>query len=91
MSRDFDKNPYGLEEGRICDYIQKITKGQIGCGDDPIGFLIASHGSIGINAARQREALQAVLSWLDRKPTPEGAVYGHGTQEMRKLIEKALE
>jgi hypothetical protein len=34
---------YSRDEQRVCDYIQKITKEQIGCGDDPIGFLIASH------------------------------------------------
>ena len=35
--------PYSLDEQRVCAYLQQITKGQIGCGDDPIGFLIASH------------------------------------------------
>lgn len=34
---------YSPEEQRVSDYIQEITKGMIGSGDDPIGFLIASH------------------------------------------------
>jgi hypothetical protein len=40
--RDFEQNPYSADEQRVCDYLQKLTD-QIGCGDDPIGFLIASH------------------------------------------------
>jgi hypothetical protein len=34
--------PYSPEEDRVCDYLQRILP-EIGCGDDPIGFLIASH------------------------------------------------
>src|SRR6185437_1055481 len=35
--------PYNPDERRVCDYLQEITKGAIGCGADPIGFLVASH------------------------------------------------
>ena len=41
--RNFDVSPYTPEEQRVCDYLQEITDGSVGCGDDPIGFLIASH------------------------------------------------
>ena len=41
--RNFEKNPYTDDEKRVCEYLQKISNNQIGCGDDPIGFLIASH------------------------------------------------
>jgi len=41
--RDMEKNPYRPDEKRVCDYLIRIAP-DIGCGDDPIGFLIASHG-----------------------------------------------
>jgi len=34
---------YTKDEQRVCDYIQHLTEKQIGCGDDPIGWLLASH------------------------------------------------
>jgi hypothetical protein len=40
-----EARPYSSEEGRVCDYLQRICPG-VGCGDDPIGFLIASHESV---------------------------------------------
>lgn len=53
--RDFDAQPYTTEERRICDYLIEITRGKIGCGADPIGFLIASHYAL----LRQRRTTQA--------------------------------
>lgn len=41
--RDMTANPYTPDEQRAVDYLIKITKGLVGAGDDPIGFLIASH------------------------------------------------
>lgn len=38
-----DTRWYSLDEKRVCNYLQKITDGQVGCGPDPVGFLIASH------------------------------------------------
>lgn len=43
LERDFDKNPYTEHERRVCDYILQISGDSVGCGSDPIGFLIASH------------------------------------------------
>lgn len=37
---------YNADEERVCDYLRRITDDVIGCGDDPISFLIASHGAI---------------------------------------------
>ena len=34
--------PYNADEKRVCAYLQEIIP-EIGCGDDPIGFLITSH------------------------------------------------
>jgi hypothetical protein len=46
MERDFETNPYSPDEERVADYLIEITAGAIGAGDDPIGFLIASHASL---------------------------------------------
>lgn len=35
--------PYDKQEKRVAEYILEITKDGIGGGDDPVGFLIASH------------------------------------------------
>jgi hypothetical protein len=45
MKRDLEIWPYSVEEIRVCDYLQRILP-DIGCGDDPIGFLIASHEAL---------------------------------------------
>lgn len=34
--------PYTEDERRVCDYLQEIIP-DVGCGADPIGFLISSH------------------------------------------------
>ncbi len=43
---DAAEREYTANEQRVSDYIQEVTKGQIGSGDDPIGFLIASHAAL---------------------------------------------
>lgn len=50
--------PYTPEQSRVCDYLREITHDQVGCGDDPIGFLIASHQML----RQQRQDLQAVAA-----------------------------
>ena len=45
--RDFEKNPYSPDEARVAKYLCERTGGSIGGGDDPIGFLIASHAFLG--------------------------------------------
>lgn len=51
--------PYSPDEQRVCDYIAVVSNGQIGAGDDPIGFLIASHRYLS-----QRN--QEFIEFLDR-------------------------
>lgn len=41
--RDLDRDPYSTDEQRVADYLVEITGGLVGAGNDPIGFLIASH------------------------------------------------
>jgi hypothetical protein len=45
MERDWEKYPYTKDEQKVCDYLQEICP-DVGCGSDPINFLIASHASL---------------------------------------------
>ena len=36
------------DQQRVADHLNEITKGQIGAGDDPIGFLMASHSVLAL-------------------------------------------
>lgn len=56
--RDIDKLPYTADELRVVDYIRKITHDVVGAGDDPIGFIMASHSEL----ARQRHELQGQVA-----------------------------
>jgi hypothetical protein len=40
FDRDFDRLPYTRQEQRVAEYLSSLG---IGGGDDPVGFLIASH------------------------------------------------
>lgn len=44
MDRDLSVKPYTYEEARIAKYLFQLTG--IGAGDDPVGFLIASHAAL---------------------------------------------
>ncbi len=74
--RDLDKNPYSLEEGRVCDYFQKLTP-DIGCGDDPIGFLIAAHAAVQLSAEEKNKIIDNLTKAL-----------GHLTQHIIELEKK---
>jgi hypothetical protein len=41
--RNFEQNPYSADEKKVAEYLWELTDGTVGGGDDPIGFLIASH------------------------------------------------
>ena len=51
--RNLDEKPYSPEEAKVANYLTELTG--IGGGDDPVGFLIASH----FDLARQRALLKA--------------------------------
>ncbi len=51
--RDLDEHPYSEGEAQVAKYLVDLTG--IGGGDDPIGFLIASHREL----VRQRAVLKA--------------------------------
>lgn len=60
--------PYTADEQRVCEYLLQMTQNQIGCGDDPIGFLIASHAfsraeaSSGYAAGRRAVLVEAMYA-----------------------------
>jgi hypothetical protein len=56
--RDFDANPYSKEELRVVEYLHLIAP-DIGGGDDPIGFLLASHNHLIRERRAQREACKS--------------------------------
>lgn len=62
MHRDLFTNPYTDDETRVCAFIQEATRGEIGCGDDPIGFILASHAQL----AHERKALRLSLALTTR-------------------------
>lgn len=50
-TRDFETHPYSADEERIAAYLRDLLP-DVGAGDDPIGFLIASHGALAADARR---------------------------------------
>lgn len=54
MERDFDARPYTADERRVCDFLVSIAP-DIGCGGDPIGFLIACYQQLMVERRELRE------------------------------------
>lgn len=44
--RSIEKLPYTPDEQRVVEWLLKVSNNSIGGGDDPIGFLLASHEMI---------------------------------------------
>lgn len=44
--RDIEKSPYSADEARVVIHLASLFEGKLGAGDDPIGFLIASHAAL---------------------------------------------
>jgi mevalonate kinase len=61
MTRDIDKEPYNESEQRVANWLAKKTGA--GGGDDPIGFLIASHEMV----VSQRNALVKLLEDIHKQ------------------------
>lgn len=60
--RDFTSKPYSVDEQRVCDYLTRIA--DAGCGEDPIGFLIASHGALVERVAEQKRGAEVLLELI---------------------------
>lgn len=54
-SRDYFRNPYTDAEMRVVEYLHLVAP-DIGGGDDPLGFIIASHKYLLRERRSQREA-----------------------------------
>ena len=57
IERDLDERPYTADERRIGEFIDTLTNGDLGWGNDPIGFLLASYSAL----AEERKAAKAPL------------------------------
>lgn len=47
------RGPYSRDEARVCEYLAGIAP-DLGCGFDPVGFLIASHATLAARAKGRR-------------------------------------
>jgi hypothetical protein len=65
--RDLAKNPYTDDEIRVCEYLNHITKDDIGCRDDPIFFLMVSHNALRMDLDATKRALEAVRKHTNEK------------------------
>ena len=57
--RDFDTHPYSLDELRVVEWIQSRAP-DVGGGDDPIGFVMASYELLHMEHAELRQKLDAL-------------------------------
>jgi DNA-binding phage protein len=60
MMRNFKVDPYRHDEQRVVTYLHEVMP-EIGAGDDPIGFLIASHASLRERVKEFRNAYEDIL------------------------------
>jgi len=86
MTRDMEKQPYTPDEQRVCQYMQMIAP-DLGCGDDPIGFLIACYGTLLFERNEWREC-----AYYDPLMSGKGAFLGWDRSALdrcrRRYIEK---
>jgi hypothetical protein len=69
MDRDIKQNPYDEHEQQVADYLHEITGGNIGGGDDPVGFLIASHNTL---RTLNKSVRAAADDWRERARSADG-------------------
>lgn len=55
--RDFDANPYSPDERRVAEFLFEAGAGG---GDDPIGFILASHRLMADQRNGYRKALERI-------------------------------
>lgn len=63
--RDMKAKPYTDAEKRVADYLTQLTDNQIGGGEDPIGFLMASHAYLVHERAEVRRVIREACDHLD--------------------------
>lgn len=62
--RDLDKQPYSPDEQRVAQF---FFDAGLGGGDDPIGFIIASHVSLAADRNEAREEASDLQALFDRQ------------------------
>lgn len=65
IERDFKRYPYTADERKVVEYLTKICP-DIGAGDDPITFLIASHAQQNRELRIVGRALKSINEVLSR-------------------------
>jgi hypothetical protein len=63
MERDFETNPYTKDERRVAEYIAGLG---VGGGDDPIGFILASHAALAAAGPGREETIEECAQIVDR-------------------------
>jgi hypothetical protein len=89
-------NDYTADEMLVCEYLNRITNNLIGCGTDPIQFLISSHEALtqrikGLEAElyRVRASLEAELYYqkeLNEGLRTENDYQAEQLESLRRLI-----
>jgi hypothetical protein len=85
--RDIVAQPYSPDEARVAKFF--FDECHIGGGDDPIGFIIASHAVLATSRALLRVVLQDALDFLGRQCSCEPSS-GCKAATLRDTISKAL-
>ncbi len=69
MQRDIERDPYSKDEARIAEF---LCESGAGGGDDPVGFIIASHRYMAMERNLFRDRLRAagLSTELDEEPAP---------------------
>lgn len=87
--RDFDKKPYSTDEARVAEWLARLG---VGGGDDPIGFILASHEYRGIQQkfiseliAVQEEYIALLTDWITANA---GFLFAHGISTPEEQIKK---
>lgn len=80
-------SPYSPDEQRVADWLVARTQGQVGAGDDPIGFVLASYEHIHEELAQARALVELCENFVDHNNiTCAETVY-----QMDHVIEHAYE
>jgi hypothetical protein len=58
-ARDFDAKPYSPDEARVAAF---LCEAGAGGGDDPIGFILASHAYMAFERNGHRDVLKAIAN-----------------------------
>jgi len=64
-----DDNPYSLDEGRVAEWLVKLSGDMVGGGPDPIGFLLSSYEYLIMERKELKQHIAALQLDNDRLHT----------------------